>query len=133
MLFRSRESSFSEWTLEGQNILIDPTPTASVTGGLELTYVPMLTMGSDDSVPDLPINLHYGIVVVAQYIALQDTANSTDRQGARDEFQLLITRLPRHLNRTLAQRGGPLIKVPERIKFGSGSATTRFGDLEPRD
>lgn len=129
----NRSSHTPLWALEGQYFVIDPTPSASIADGIELTYVPTLMMGDDSDVPEMPANVHIGIIVGAQYHALSDTANAVDKEATTQEMNRIIARLPRHFKRTLARRGGEQISVPQRIKFGSDTAASRFGDFEIKE
>lgn len=54
-------------------------PAATVSEGLEVSYVPHLTMAVDSDVPDLAIGLHYGVVVEAAIMALDETPEPTEK------------------------------------------------------
>lgn len=122
------------WSLQGRHIRIEPTPTASVTDGLELTYQPVLTMGSDTDVPEMTANYHANIVFYAQVLALSDTANVTDKKGAKEDMDLFMARLPRHWQRTIAMKGGtPPISVAPHVKYApGGSLVNTANDFDSR-
>lgn len=129
----NRPASMTVWALQGRFIKLDPTPGQSVTDGLELTYVPALTMGDDADVPEIDVDLHYGIVLMAQVIALADVDDSSARESALKEYALFAGRLQRHYYRSLAQQGGPTIRPSPRLKLG-GDPTLFKTDtyLDPR-
>jgi len=84
----------------GRYLVIYPTPTASVTTGLKLEYVPWLTMGADADVPEIDVGLQEGIVFRAEEIALGDTAQEAVK--AKEDLAQVITAIPLYYRR----RGG---------------------------
>ena len=88
---------------QGRYFLIRPVPSNSVSAGLRLTYVPILTMGSDSDVPILNIDLHMGIVLAAQLTALGDVDESTGKEAVRTELAQMILRIPLHYQKTSAE------------------------------
>jgi hypothetical protein len=55
------------------------TPDVAVSAGLEATFVPVLSMAADSDVPHIHLNLHYGIVLDAVIMALEETPEDTAR------------------------------------------------------
>jgi hypothetical protein len=58
------------WSNYGNWIRIWPEADADSTDGVELVFVPTLTMGADTDVPHLALHLHEGVVYRAKEIAL---------------------------------------------------------------
>lgn len=54
-------------------------PSVAVTAGLQSTHVPVLTMAADADVPDIHLNLHYGIVLESAIMAFEETPEDTTR------------------------------------------------------
>lgn len=71
----------------GRYIVVYPTPSVATGDYLKVEYVPWLSMGDDDDVPDLSIGLHEGIVYRAEMIALGDTAQEALR--AKEDLEKL--------------------------------------------
>lgn len=90
-------AGYSRW---GRYILLHPSPTASVTSGLKLEYVPWLTMGADTDVPEIDIGLQEGIAYRAEEIALGDTAQEAVK--AKEDLAQTIASIPLYYRR----RGG---------------------------
>lgn len=82
----------------GRYIVLYPTPSATVTAGLQLEFVPWLTMGSDTDVPELDVGLHDGIVYRAEEIALGDTAQEAVK--AREDLSQVVTDISRYYRRS---------------------------------
>jgi hypothetical protein len=85
------------WSTYGQWIRYWPLPTATSTDGLELIYVPTLTMGADSDVPLLNTHLHEGIVYRAKAIALGDTDEESDPtvlEALDKRLSVVISRIP---------------------------------------
>lgn len=122
------------WSQDGRFIRLHPAPKTAVTEGLELTYAPILEMGADTDVPEVPLNLHYGIIIRAQLIALADTSNITDRAAVNDELEAFLKRIGEFYQKSLGQSGGsPPITVAEHIKHGPETASNFPNDFDSRD
>lgn len=95
---------YSRW---GRYLLLHPEPTASVTDGLKLEYVPWLTMGADTDVPEIDVGLQEGIVYRAEEIALGDTAQEAVK--AKEDLAQTIVSIPLYYRR----RGGQQRLAPQ--------------------
>lgn len=86
------------WTMKGQWIRIWPEANATtITDGIELLFVPTLTMGSDADVPLINLHLHEGIVYRAKSIALGDTDEESDPavlEALDKKLSVVISRIP---------------------------------------
>ena len=80
----------------GRYLKLQATPTVAVPAGLWLTYVPTLSMGDDADVPDIPVDVHMGIVLMAQLVAFGDSSGTADKEEVRKELADVILRLPMH-------------------------------------
>jgi hypothetical protein len=93
---RSMESDVSSsevsYSTQGRYIKISPAPTTNISAGLRLDYVPVVSLGEDSAVPDLPAGLHKGIVFAAQILALGDTAEVSDKAATREELDRFLIR-----------------------------------------
>lgn len=85
-------SSKVSYSVKGRYIVISPTPTTAITKGLLLDYVPVVSLGEDSAVPELPAGLHKGIVFAAQILALGDTAETSDKAATREELDRFLIR-----------------------------------------
>ena len=88
------DSSGSEvsYSIEGRYIRMSPKPPAAITDGLEVKYVPILSLADDTEVPKVPANLHKAAVLSAQIFALGDTAETTDKSQVREELDRMLIR-----------------------------------------
>lgn len=93
-----------EFARFGQFLWILPTPTANQTAGLELDFVPLLTWGDDTVAPDLPLNLHYAVVLRAAAVALGET--SEDGSASLNEWTTICAQIPSWY-RPMASGGAP--------------------------
>jgi hypothetical protein len=84
----------------GRYLVLFPEPTANITNGIALEYVPWLTMGADTDVPEIDPGLQEGIVFRAEEIALGDTAQEAVK--AEKDLAQVITSIPAYYRR----RGG---------------------------
>lgn len=50
-----------QYTVEGDYILLYPTPTAALTNGLKIRFASVVTMTDDNSIPQLPLTTHDAI------------------------------------------------------------------------
>jgi hypothetical protein len=75
-------------------------PDANITDGLQLIYVPELTMGADTDVPDLHPGLHYGVVLISSIFALNETPE--DPGKFQTQLQEIVGQIPRYYYRSLA-------------------------------
>jgi hypothetical protein len=114
-LASNRTSASPSYALQGRYFKIAPAPTAAVTDGIQLTYVPALAMGSDSDVPELPVDLHLGIVLSAQLIALGDTAEATDKRAVREELAAVLLSIPIHYR--VSNDDAELLAVDSDVKF----------------
>ncbi|MFW9893800.1 MAG: hypothetical protein ACFFFO_16465 [Candidatus Thorarchaeota archaeon] len=73
-------------------------PSANVTDGLQLSYVPVLAMGSDSDVPELKPNLHYGIALAAAIFALGETPEDVGK--LQTNLAMIIQKIPSWYRRT---------------------------------
>jgi hypothetical protein len=74
--------------------------TTTVTNGMRIKYVPVLTMGADSDVPDLHLNLHEGAVYRAQQIALADTDETTSPEvmdSLNKNLAIVVGRIPAYI------------------------------------
>lgn len=81
-----------EWFRFGQFIGLSPTPTESQTDGVELDFVPLLSVGSDSEIPPVPLSLHYAVVLRAEIAAKGETTEGIETALA--EFQGLVAGIP---------------------------------------
>jgi hypothetical protein len=93
------DNTENEYAHKGRYLKFSHTPTENVTKGIWLEYIPILSMGDDADVPDIPIDLHMGIVLSAQLTAFGDSSGSTDKQEVRAELADVMLRLPNHYKR----------------------------------
>jgi hypothetical protein len=85
------------WSIYGHWVRVWPEPATDATDGIELIYVPTLTMGADSDVPLLHLHLHEGIVYKAKSVALGDTDEESDpeQMAALDKkLSVCISRIP---------------------------------------
>lgn len=83
-----------------------PTPSADVANGLELVWVPTLTMAEDEDTPPLHLGLHYAVVLMAELISMGDTGDANDetvKELARivnsiPQYYILSASTPGHLS-----------------------------------
>jgi hypothetical protein len=59
----------------GRFFYLSPAPTASVTDGIQLTYVPALALSDDAQVPHLRVHWHPLIAINAQILALGESSD----------------------------------------------------------
>jgi hypothetical protein len=90
---------------KGRFFVLYPTPSGASAAGLKIEWVPTLSMGSDDDVPDLNTNLHEGIVYRAEMISLGDT--SQEAQVAAVELKAVVDDIKMYYRKSA---------VPERIR-----------------
>ncbi len=85
------EGSDTRYARTGKWLKLSPPPTAHVTNGIRIWYVPTLTMADDSDIPDIPLVLHEGPIIWANRIALGETGE-TSKELAADwiEFKQLI-------------------------------------------
>ncbi len=75
----------------GRFLAIHPIPSANVTNGVEILYIPVLSMAVDTDVPDVHIGLHDAIVKAAQLSLLPETGEPfKDLQASLDAELLEI-------------------------------------------
>lgn len=88
---RTNESTtkYAHW---GAYFHLAPTPSTSVTAGLELDFIPSLSMTDDADVPKIAHPLHMAIVYHAQLLALGETGEEQKR--AAEELQILVNKIP---------------------------------------
>jgi hypothetical protein len=95
-LVGTQSTQANTYAHQGRYLLLQATPTANVTDGIWLTYVPVLEMGADSDVPNIPVDIHIGIVLAAQLYAFGDSSGSSDKQEVKGELADVIIRLPMH-------------------------------------
>lgn len=61
-----------------ERFVLCPVPTTSVVNGLEIVWVPTLTMASDNDVPVIHLGLHVAIVAFAEILALADVGDTSE-------------------------------------------------------
>lgn len=76
----------------GRFFALYPKPSVSVAAGLQLLYVPTLSMAADSDVLDIHLALHMAVVVEAQLLALGETGDS--RKELREEKADLVADIP---------------------------------------
>ena len=81
-----------EYAHFGAFFLLAPAPSASLAVGLEIDYVPNLSMALDSDAPALPTQLHYAVVLRAHSMALGETGEEIGQPLA--EYQKLIQEIP---------------------------------------
>lgn len=89
---RSLSSGAGRYSRLGKYISIRPIPTGSVVDGLQVRYVPSLSMSNDSDVPDLNLGLHLGIVLWAQILALGESLE--DSGPTQATLKGLIEQIP---------------------------------------
>ena len=94
---RSQDNDSSDvtdvsYSTKGRYIILKPIPSAAITKGLRIDYVPVPSLGEDSAVPDLPAGLHRAIVFAAQLLALGDTSEATDKAAVREELDRFLIR-----------------------------------------
>ena len=77
---------------EGQWLGIFPTPTATVSAGIELLHTPILALAEDDESPKIKTPLHLAIVYQAKLICLGETDESGEQTERR--LKALIDDIP---------------------------------------
>ncbi len=90
-------TSLKHWAQKGRWVRIYPTPSAASTDGLRLTFVPTLAMGADTYVPDIPLMLHKGIILMARLEALGDTDEDVDQatlDAIGKRLSVVLERIP---------------------------------------
>jgi hypothetical protein len=79
-------ASDTRYSIIGRYIALTPVPSANLTDGLRLLFVPVLTMAEDTDTPDIPDVLHVAAVLYAKMLLLEETGeplDGTERQVAR--------------------------------------------------
>lgn len=97
------------YSIKGRFIVLNPAPGSNVTNGLQIEYVPSLSMAVDTDVPDITTMLHEGIVYRAQHIALGDT--DQDQTNAAKDLEAVVADIPLWYMKTSA---------PPRVKYRFG-------------
>ena len=102
-------------------ILLTPTPSVSVNPGLELLWVPTLTMAADADVPDIPLLSHMAVVVQTHIYALPEVG-TTQRDELVAEYRDIMNDLILAWNQGGLDEGRvlqPDIRRPGMISGGS--------------
>lgn len=86
------DDSDGEFARFGKFLWILPAPSANQSAGLELDFVPVLSLGADTDVPPIPISLHYAVVLRAEIAAKGETSDGAD--VALAEFASLMGTIP---------------------------------------
>lgn len=102
----------------GRYLYLQTAPTENVTAGIRLTYVPILSMGADSDVPDLPIDLHMGVVLKAQLVAFGDASGAIDKESVTKELGEILALLPTHYDKTGGEPNH--FEVSSHVKFDIG-------------
>lgn len=85
------ESGTSTYALLGRHIAIHPIPSASVTNGLQIIYVPTLAMSDDADVPEIHLGLHMLIVLRAHRLLSGETGESVaEVKDLTEEYRAAI-------------------------------------------
>ena len=93
-------SSLTGYARKGRFVVLIPTPTASVTAGMKLEYIPTLTIGADTDTPDIVEDIHEGIVFRAEMLSMGDCG--LDAPTAEKELAAIIVDLPLYYKKTEA-------------------------------
>lgn len=80
----SDDASSGVWALSGQNtFVIAPTPVSALANGLRVTYKPVLIIGGDSAIPEVPLQLHWAIALLTKMTALGETWQDTELSSRR--------------------------------------------------
>jgi hypothetical protein len=71
------------WTIRGQWFGIFPTPTTSITDGIEIIHTPIMTLSDDNEIPRIKTPLHMAILWWAKLLLLGDTDENVAETRAR--------------------------------------------------
>ena len=88
----------------GNYYLISPTPTQSLTAGLEVQHVPALVLSADTDVPVVHLNLHRAIILDADLLLQGETGEGEEAKAVKtqkDRDELLAT-IPSYYRRSAA-------------------------------
>lgn len=85
-------SGEQHYARKGRFFRLASLPAADRANGLEITYVPTLSMGADTDVPDIHTIIHEGVVYRGEMIALGDTAEESVR--AKEDLGAILESLP---------------------------------------
>ena len=69
----------SVWSRRGNYIAIFPTPGVAIASGIEMIFVPTLTMAADTDIPAVPISTHIAISLIAKITALGETYQGIEK------------------------------------------------------
>jgi hypothetical protein len=61
-----------------KNFVLAPIPTTSVVNGLEIVWVPTLSMANDTDVPPIHLGLHIAVIEFAEILALADVGDTSE-------------------------------------------------------
>lgn len=64
--------------VEGQEMIVVPTPTVSVTNGLGVVYVEVVEMNAPGDIPRLPVVLHHLLPFGAAVLGIEDSKDAAD-------------------------------------------------------
>ena len=108
-----RENPYTTgYARRGRYLVIHPKPSATISAGLKLEYVPWLVMGSDTDIPEIDPGLQEGIVYRAEEIALGDTAQEAVK--AKEDLSQVVTDIARYYRRSGGvQRLNPMQTLSE--------------------
>lgn len=104
---RQNGESEVQYSHYGTHLMLSPTPSASLASGLELDFVPSLSMTDDAESPKIVHPLHMALVYHAQIIALGETGEEQKRAG--EELELLVNKIPTYY----LISGQPAVFAPE--------------------
>jgi hypothetical protein len=82
------------YRLDAKHFGLVPVPTTNLAAGIELLWVPTLSMALDTDVPPLHIGLHYAIVLMAELISMGDTGDANDETVK--ELARIINSIPQY-------------------------------------
>lgn len=91
---RGRLSAVNAYAPHGRYFALSPIPSANLANGLQVKYMPTLTMSTDADVPKIPQPLHMAAVIYAERLALADTGEVESRKAATEELAELINGIP---------------------------------------
>lgn len=78
----------------GRYFVLSPIPSATVVNGLQVKYMPTLSMSVDADVPKIPQPLHIAAVIYAERFALADVGDVEGRKASSEELAEIINGIP---------------------------------------
>jgi hypothetical protein len=96
-----------------ERFVLAPVPTASIVNGLEIVYVPSLSMAQDTDHPPVHLGLHLAVVLFAEIISLADVGDGSDE--TIKDLARMINSIPQYY---LVSAGTPARLVIEGIFKG---------------